>query len=220
MAKSEVSRIDSQIAAFGNECSKSFSLLGDQGIRFGKPRAVAGQRMLVVLNGPGAVEARTDKFTYTAFPLPVSDLSLFWVASSIEFKTNKNVVTVDSASVVVFSGEAYNPDKVPILRAEWDNSTETNHAQPHWHVYTSRIDSLAADSEMFDKEPAFEPEQDVSTSIIEYIPKFHFAMCANWNTRDAHCVQTIGDMHCVADWIAHTVKYIQGQLSYTMRRHG
>lgn len=220
MARPNTSRIQSQIAAFGKECSKSFEFLGYKGIQFGRPQPIAGQKMLVALNGPGSVSARTDKYTYPAVPFPVSDLKVFWIASAIEFKTNKNVVEPESASVVVFSGEAYNSEKVPLLRAEWESNPKSPHAQPHWHVYTSRIESMSHEPETFESASAFDLSQDISSSINDFVPKFHFAMCANWSTRNPTCVQIIQDEHCVADWIAHTVKYIQGQLRYTMRRHG
>ncbi|MBX2978444.1 MAG: hypothetical protein KF905_04040 [Flavobacteriales bacterium] len=220
MGKTEVSRIQGQIATFSKQCSKSFELLGDRSIRFGEPRPVAGQKMLVQLNGPGSVTARTDKYTYAALPFPVSDLKLFWLAATLEFKTNRNIVTPDSATMIIFTGEAYNSDKQPLLRAEWESNAASPHAQPHWHVYNSRVGSIAKESELFDTAPAFDPSESITTSINDYVPKFHFAMCASWSSNNSNCVQAIQDEQCVADWLSHTLRYIQGQLVYTMRRHG
>jgi len=127
------------------------------------------------------------------------------------------------AGIIVFEGQGFQQDKVPLLRAEWHCSEEQlreRHAQPHWHVY---IPSQATSQRGFDPDrplefPSSSPEQMKDGGELEQM-KFHFAMSALWQSGNpnAHTFP-IESAKSLETWLCGCLGYVVGQLSALSKR--
>jgi hypothetical protein len=142
----------------------------------------------------------------------MSGTSKYWLGLSIDVRLGHKC-HLENVSLVVFEGESSDAAKTPAFRAEWDytnESAESKHAQPHWHVY-SVIDELAAgNNDAFDPEPKVKDFKTVGSGTGK---RFHFAMASQWH--ESKCSHTCHlDFDNVCKWLDGCVDYIRGQFEY------
>jgi hypothetical protein len=162
---------------------------------------------------------------YSVLPLLTTKKSRFWFAVVFRFKAGLRDSRLINVSVVVFEGEAVNQYKTPLLRAEWDEWIDTSkHAQPHWHVYSSTVDTLVSSNDFvagsenkaledFGEEKLDPSGPTLSSSWLD-ADHFHFAMAAQWHseTTESHQVQLSEDG--LLKWIEGCIVYTRDQLIY------
>lgn len=82
--------------------------------------------------------------TYPTVPFLERGAVTFWLAVALKF-VRRDQLLLTSASILLFEGSASDPEKKPLLRAEWHEWESPDlHAQPHWHVYASVLEGMAS----------------------------------------------------------------------------
>jgi hypothetical protein len=141
---------------------------------------------------------------YFAEPLLLDFSIRFWFTIDLAFRTRTGSLVLDSVGILVLAGTLASEAR-EVFRAEWE-AGESLHAQPHWHVYGSRL------AEVF-RIGLNKPDLKLTTSRV------HFAMSARWMDADAavthHNISTTADG--VRRWITATLKYSREQLQYLGR---
>jgi hypothetical protein len=160
--------------------------------------AISGEE---VRTSPGQSE---QERIYPAFLLYATDSVRFWVSCSLLSRSERGASVVDEASVIVLAG-TLSTDVRELLRAEWD-SFDSPHAQPHWHVYGSRV------AEMFQR-----PEGEVGSDMRLNLSRFHFAMSARWMDHTGGHRETVSGMG-VARWLPACIEYTRAQIEYLAER--
>ena len=176
------------------------------------------------------------------FEQNIRDIKIkYWVGFRIGFEQNeqnrgRHIRSVSLTVARTFPGAS--PEG--LLRAEWDyNPQEANHAQPHWHIYRSKLEYDLDDEENlnqllefpFDTRSA--PIQDFSEELPQissnyssllFIDQeetkkdFHYAMCAHWNLQTPISRWPIKE-HEIAYWITNCLSYVKEQLEYPHRKN-
>ena len=207
------------------ECKAIFrSVLQSNSLGFTEYRAV-GNRTIYSLTSAEATRAEA-KYVYSVVPFITTQRDLYWLASSLEFRFQEGNYHLDSASLLIFQGEANDPRKTALLRAEWacsEADSKAVHAQPHWHIYPSRVNREIDQfqNEFFEEATvqifeAFPNSENKEEEVSEWdrAERFHFAMAARWHDegRDAHKqeIQT----ETLIKWIDGCLRYIQSQFNF------
>ena len=161
----------------------------------------------------------------------------YWVGFRISFAGNRKTYVRTVSLMVARSFPGAGTEA--LLRAEWDywaletdqENRITEHAQPHWHIYSARIDAENNDTELaylLDEEEDFSvptrdfsPEDDrdsLPVSVDDKTPKnslsienFHFAMCAHW-TRNHNIVKWPIRKVELEHWVECCLAYIRSEL--------
>lgn len=143
-----------------------------------------------------------------------STLSGFWLAISVRPAGFDRVTYVDHVSIQVYYGDASDPMKTLLFRAEWhpEQGPLVMHGQPHWHAEgTFGRDEIATNPTGFDLQPAIAPGIPLSAfSLVDV----HFAMATRFHENRSKCVvgpPVKSDM--ITNWIKHCVSYIREQLT-------
>lgn len=185
---------------------------------------------LITKDSSGLIAIDDRKNRHNIVPLLTTSSDTYWINISLTFlpKTNPQNFQFAGISIRVFKGLAYDNNKEPLIRAEWDalkDDDDNNHAQPHWHVYksfqtrdltpqTSDFESLIQPNDVkdFGKETNNsldnQDENDWDSST-----KFHFAMSSQWHNKGTHKVILDKD-ELLYSWLGECVKYIKEQLKY------
>lgn len=190
------------------------------------PLKASGNRTIYLLTGAGATSAEA-KYKYSVVPFLALQSRLYWLAASLEFVFENKMHRLLSVSLLIFEGEATDDRKSALLRAEWarlDKNSRVSHAQPHWHVYPSRINrevyddrtefKLKTDIQAFVPEaPAFESSNELDLEW-DRAEKFHFAMASRWHIdgKDAHQEEMQVDR--LLKWLDGCIRYTRGQLEF------
>jgi hypothetical protein len=212
-----------------SDCKAIFrEVLQSNSLGFIEHRA-ARNKLICNLTGAGATRAEA-KYVYQVVPFLETPYGFYWLANSLEFKFQEGMHHLESVSILVFQGEANDERKIALLRAEWacsEADVRAPHAQPHWHIYPSRINQgfdqfrneFQADSEV----QSFEPDEDVQANDDaeaewDRAERFHFAMAARWHVegKDAHTQEIQSDM--LLNWLAGCLRYIQSQFEFLYLR--
>ena len=153
-----------------------------------------------------------------------------WVTWSEKWVKNiKREFELLSAGWTAFWGSPYDDQKVPVLRADWDQPDpdrtqrqQSEAGQPHWHVdrvipvQDGGIGGQAVQRLEGEIEPVVSEDR---LSLSRTVPalsmgKVHLSM-GTWES-DAHpkCWQRSYDGDCdkLLDWAGKTLQYLQGQL--------
>ena len=198
------------------------------------------------LTGTGAIRA-TDRHEYLVVRLLETRRAIYWLAASLDFYSplGSHGPRLTNISLLVFEGSlATEQVKRPVLRAEWDCTMDyrkNEHAQPHWHVYSSLLDQETAYSktstfgesipvrdfsvvEQANDVVDFGAAPDDSQASDQVHPtwpkgdKFHFAMAARWQSPSSgphsHLQNEILDPNQLGNWIERCLAYIVHQLKY------
>ena len=189
-------------------------------------RRATGNRTICEFTGVEARKAEA-KYTYSVVPFLQLGLRQFWLAVALEFEFHQGVYDLANVSMLVFEGEAYDERKSALMRAEWDCNqpkTPPAHAQPHWHIYPSRLSKqIEEDRAEFGEKSeavAFVPEVDGVDSNSERnlkwdrAERFHFAMSARWANEgnESHVAEmTSGGL---LKWLEGCLRYIRSEFEY------
>jgi len=203
---------------------------------------------LITKDSSGLMAIDDRKNRHNIVPLLTTGSDTYWINISLTFlpKTNPQNFQFAGVSIRVFKGLAYDNNKEPLIRAEWDalkyDNDNNNHAQPHWHVYKSfqevrnlntspsldfksliqsnKIQDFGEkENNSLDNQEEFDIEND-KESLDEYnwdsSTKFHFAMSSQWHTGGTHRV-ILDQERLLYSWLVECVKYIKEQLKYVDR---
>jgi hypothetical protein len=212
-----------------NKCKRVIEdALAVKKLRFITQR-VSGNRTVCLLTGEGAKRAEA-KYKYSVIPFLALQSRLYWLAASLEFVFENRMYRLLSVSLLIFEGEATDDRKSALLRAEWaclDEDTRAPHAQPHWHIYPSRINREAYEDRTefklkTDIQP-FAPEAPVVESNNEFdiewdrSEKFHFAMASRWHIvgfdeKGAH--QEEMQIDGLLKWLDGCIRYTRSQFEF------
>lgn len=142
----------------------------------------------------------------------------FWMSVELVFFPRRGVYLFDRATLGVFAGNA--GPQYEVLRAEWEgHDDDTDHAQPHWHIYKSEAshltETLATSTESSPADYINKREPD-ETDVLNAssFAKFHFAMAAQWpfGTSEGSLVKvTPQRLH---DWLLGCLEYTRTQLQH------
>jgi len=211
-------------ATFVKDCrSKIAEVLGNKYLGLTKIELHGSEQYF--LSGADVIQIEGDR-NYKAIPFYISDFTKFWLAVALKVESRERKQYLTSISIVIFRGN-FTDEKIPLLRAEWDCSSEIRnspHAQPHWHVYSSRFreredGNLALErvpeAKDFDANEANLGLKEASLpKLWEEGEKFHFAMAATWAKlgKGAHYedVEVAG----VVRWIEGCISYILAQFQF------
>lgn len=173
-----------------------------------------GRRYL--LCGVDATKAEAGDRAYEVIPFCRVGAKTYWLATSLDLVDDRGH-RLANVSLVVFEGEATDPLKTPVLRAEWDSEYPDAaglHAQPHWHVYSSQLAQTrpgerARFRTLTDAKP-FVP--DGSERQRDANGRFHFAMASQWHVtgRGSHRFDLEADG--LYKWLDGCLSYIRSQL--------
>jgi hypothetical protein len=170
-----------------------------------------------MLSGPGQ-QRGTAREGYTILPLCGSTDLIYWAGITVNFQFLNSSHQLVDAGIIIFQGDVFAEEKVPVLRAEWhcsDDQMREIHAQPHWHVYHPP-QQYAGPGFSADSPTTFGPDDSVHEEANREVQlmRFHFAMSAEWQRgeKNAH-VGAITSATALGDWLSGCLSYIIGQLS-------
>lgn len=197
-------------------------LLADPELAFmGTPLSSVGSAGEIFLTSTSATQAFATR-NYPAVRLLPKEALTFWVALALTFVRDTQL-RMSSASIIVFEGMASNPTKTPLLRAEWHEwNTQSPHAQPHWHVYSSALGEFLSEvpEAFFVEAPVREFGTDLSSTVpsqtIETSP-FHYAMSATWHVDRGACQERLTTTSSLLGWLRGCISYTREQLDYITR---
>jgi hypothetical protein len=162
---------------------------------------------------------------YPVLPLLTTVGSAFWFAVALRFGPALGRFQLKHVSVLIFEGLASDPNKAPLVRAEWDETDITGpHAQPHWHVYPSALTRLEpASFEDVAEAPASLDETALDETAEESQrrrlegERFHYAMSATWHLDGGGHQSRLSEDELLR-WLPGCILYSQGQLAYLSGR--
>ena len=197
---------------FVGRCRRQISTITQQPhLSITRQETAHGDRYIFSVNSASLTEA--EGRIYIVIPFCSLGSQKYWLATSMEF-TSGRISRLSSISLVLFAGDATEERKIVLLRAEWDSlDGDSPHAQPHWHVYQNRINTLNGQVENIANKLTFghAPNWD-------RCEEFHFAMSAQWpfNGINSHILDMEEDG--VLGWLEGCLKYIKQELSYLAER--
>lgn len=155
--------------------------------------------------------------------------STYWLALSLRFAPSLERFRLIQVSLLLFEGAWTNPEKTPLLRAEWDELEENGiHAQPHWHVYPAGAGVLrplatggfpAVPSGPIEFTPQLAPVTAPGEPKPQDRPRFHYAMATRWHLEGGgshRCPLSEGGLF---SWLVGCIDYIRGQLPHISREN-
>ena len=205
-----------------------------KGLSFTPIAGRQGDRSLYTLISTLATNAE-EKYRYKVIPLVELNSRIYWLTVSLEFRSEQGISYLISVSIFVFEGNASDEKKTPLIRAEWGclpDDVQGPHAQPHWHIYPSRLNRSRVSQLTFEADPdvqVFSPSDGLNSLVVqdfgqtettfedeeqevewERAEKFHFAMAARWHDGTATLNQPP-----VLDQIP---KWLSGCIDYTLKQ--
>jgi len=180
------------------------AVVGDRHLGFNERRRARNTFVYSMTGSETSTGLARD--VYPVVPLLRKTYTSYWLGTVLEFKFEEGYFRLMSASLIVFRGDAFDPNKRPILRAEWDALTDedtSEHAQPHWHVYRSSVDE--------DSDVPYETSGD-SEGQESQNTRFHFAMCSKWlEEADVH-QEKLDEMGKLITWLESCIRYTRRQI--------
>jgi hypothetical protein len=131
-------------------------------------------KIVVRLRGAGDTPA-VAQYTYAVVPILETTRGLYWLGASLDFLRRTHKTYLTHISLLIFEGLATDERKRPILRVEWDcrtNYRADKHAQPHWHIYPSRVNrEIDRRSSTFQEEPVVDefPTSQKVPAVEEFL---------------------------------------------------
>ncbi len=186
--------------------------------------ALARRRFKCMLVGGAEATRAYERETYTVHPFPEVGSDLYWLAVALYFQFEKGRYKFEGVSLLVFRGRANDPTKTAVLRAEWDCTNKvghTVHAQPHWQIFPTAIDSLAdrgrpafdEQTKVREFDPSEESVEEVNdVETLKRVSDFHFAMAAKW-----HCEEN-APQQVPLNQVDELVRWMKGCISYTIEQ--
>jgi hypothetical protein len=203
-------------------------VLGEKRIGFDElPKASRPNSKVFTLTSSNLTSHARAKHDYRVIPILRAQTGYFWLATTLEFAFHEGHYLLEQVCLIIFQGEATDLKKTPLLRAEWDVTdpgSRSRHAQPHWHVYSSRLNRSTA-SEFVEFTPeveviVFDPQESTAPIDLYWTEgeKFHFAMASRWHLDGVDAHQELCDQDKLLKWLAGCLRYIQDQLIYIYQK--
>ncbi len=205
---------------YSKSCRKVVAdVLNNKYISLCPPKDITDNKVLYILTAPGSTGAKA-KYHYRVIPIFNSVEKIFWLGVSLEFQCRQGRHFLVGTSIIIFEGQPFDEEKIPLLRAEWElmENSRIDHAQPHWHVYTGRVNPQPAET-TFEEEPIeFEADKTVDEFTFDNSWEegqwFHFAMASQWhigNDKPAYCQI---DPENLMPWLRGCIAYTVDQLKW------
>lgn len=136
----------------------------------------------------------------------------YWVYAEIRFENTNTFITIS-----IFQGDASDPKKNQLFRAEWDdyNNPEETHPQPHWHITSNlAIEKTFAELVQDEDDGGFAAMvlNEEKSKIID-INKIHFPMNGNWINNGGH-IHLIDNDEKIIKWFQGFFSSMKHQLEY------
>jgi hypothetical protein len=180
--------------------------------------------LLLSTQGGSSARARQD---YPVLYFGATRSKTYWLALSLYFVPALERFRLIQASLLVFEGPWADSEKIPLLRAEWDELEEDGvHAQPHWHVYPAGAGALrhsaaddfpAAPPGPVEFVPQAAPPTDPGEAGIQDLPRFHYAMATRWHLEEGASYRCSFSEGGLVSWLVGCIDYIRGQLPHISR---
>lgn len=191
------------------------------------------------LTGTGQTNARAYQ-PYSVLPFFTSRTDVYWIATTIDFLERDKQTILENITIILFKGLPNDSEKIPLIRAEWsfkEEDAKALHAQPHWHIYPSRLnrDLEEYKNVIFEVENSpkdFTGDTNVEKPSItanegsEWLgsEKIHFAMASRWhqeiwNTDKEGPTPHHGTMRIdkLSQWLDGCLRYLLHQLEYAYK---
>ncbi|MFL6263762.1 MAG: hypothetical protein ACJ76Y_29055 [Thermoanaerobaculia bacterium] len=183
---------------------------------FDKRDYARGEREYVLVS---ALQSRgLAREYYPVVPLANTLRFSFWIAVAFRFSPYLSQYRLIHVSLIIFEGIAADANKKPLVRAEWDASSgQTDHAQPHWHVYPTTTGPEGSFEARLEGGRKFVPgqEDDPSSELMSGWEGtgFHYAMAAHWDLiKGSHRNSLTEDG--LLRWLPSCISYTKNQLMY------
>jgi hypothetical protein len=147
----------------------------------------------------------------------------FWLFLGIKFSLpNKKVgkkidAQLQSISLSVFQGEDYDHKKHQLFRAEWDdyNSSDKEHAQPHWHITSSQAIEETFDefANVFEMQDFLQVLKQEKQRVLD-IKRIHFAMNGDWQRIGENHVHKMENEEQIVRWLQGMLAHLRTELVY------
>jgi hypothetical protein len=170
---------------------------------------------------PETAEARE---TYPILKLAEWKGRSYWVAIVLTFRWKLGELALQNIGILLFRGAGLAGTREIVLRAEWDRDAKHSagqHAQPHWHVYGSRLTPFETHHYLVldETEGLTEIGSEVFNAVEtidrdEDLRRFHLAMCARWHLDEKELHYEAPEDAKVERWLRNCVRYIREQLEY------
>jgi hypothetical protein len=150
---------------------------------------------------------------------------IFWIHFSLRF--NIKLISpkhykydLGCVNIKIFKDSEEERNKKLLFRAEWNENSNTIHAQPHWHIEPEKIYFIQEENdfnsllELNSKtNDLFNPLQNSTSQkkIFKY-SKFHYAMSSEWHKGNNHS-QILNDEN-LKKWLKGCIEYIKKELKY------
>lgn len=198
-----------QAANTARKCGQQLhGILNLNHIRFARDPVAKKRYLLVSSDSSDASVEVEEASSRRVIHLGTHSSTRLWLGITIIF-TPDRYENVSQVSIVMFEGNVSDSEKVPLLRAEWDDN-DLEHAQPHWHVYTRKRTKKA-----FNIEPPTSNFGEQSKYETGEIDRFHFAMFSDWHKEGSEAPPKLKLTNTTLPrWLCNCVKYILHQLEY------
>lgn|GEM_PF-4297622 len=140
-----------------------------------------------------------------------SGIPTHWIAVVFSSNSETSRTVLTHGSLQIYKGEASDPKKQLLFRAEWDAAqiTALRHGQPHWHFHRE----LGEDTPPLDL-----PVQHLG-SDVEDMPRnrewiyrhVHFPMASRFHEGEDRCVVPSSEDH-LREWATRTISYVRDEL--------
>lgn len=194
-------------------------VLNNKSVSLCRPQTIPDSKILYLLTASGSTGARA-KYHYRVIPIFHSDERFFWLGVSLEFQYRQGNAFLVGTSIIIFEGQPSDEEKIPLLRAEWDltEGAIIKHAQPHWHVYTGRINPQLAETTFEEELSEFKDDPTVDGFAFDNSWKegqwFHFAMASQWHVGHPQPIYFHFDHENLMPWLRGCISYTIDQLKW------
>jgi hypothetical protein len=218
-------------------CAAIEKVVASRGLNFHPRPSNQPRSSLLQLSGPGSLRA-VARDPYPVVHFLTTGRTQYWLAVSFSLysPSGSGGTYLTQVSILIFEGPAGDPEKRPLLRAEWyckGNYRQDRHAQPHWHIYSSLLNrdltnSTFAFAEVNTAQDFLRQQQEADAEYFEAVSgdvqalgqnelswpqgeSFHFAMSSRWQTSVPNEELKPEDL---GNWMDWCLRYISEQLEY------
>lgn len=179
--------------------------LGDSTMKLGEIESGTDIYSIVICRGYKHLFDEESHHHLVLFPFRIADRVDYWLSFSLKYNVWEQKVSNISIAY-------YDADYYKMFRAEWENNSVTEHAQPHWHIHNRNPDF---ESPLWDADAVRIFSEEVNEIISNKIKNIHFAMSSSWHTNENH-IKNISDCEDIEirRWIYGVLSYINHQLTY------
>jgi len=139
-----------------------------------------------------------------------SGIPTHWIAVAFTSNSETNRTVLTHGSLQVYKGEASDPKKQLLFRAEWDAAqmAKLRHAQPHWHFHRERGEDAPPLDLPLQQLREVEDVQRHGEWIYRHV---HFPMASRFHEGEDRCVVPSSEDH-LREWATRTISYVRDEL--------